>query len=171
MFDLARFHAAQDSGHPSFADALRELRAGHKTSHWIWYVFPQLRGLGSSPMATRYGLAGADEAAAYARDPVLGHRLATAAAAVRAHVAADLPAPARLEHVMGSHIDAVKLVSSMTLFARVARDANGDDPRPELGTLVAHADAILAAAAAQGYERCAFTEKQLGPPSHRPRAR
>jgi hypothetical protein len=69
MEDLGRFREAQD-GHPGFADAMDELRAGRKTSHWIWYVFPQLRGLGQSPMAVRYGLDGLTEAAAYVRDPV-----------------------------------------------------------------------------------------------------
>ena len=163
MTDVGRFREAQDGPGAGFAEALRELRAGRKTSHWIWYVFPQLRGLGRSGMAVRFGLDGPAEAAAYLRDPVLAQRLATAAAAARAHLAPDRGEPARIDDLMGSDIDAVKLVSSMTLFARVARDAHAQDPRPELATLADDADAILAAAAAQGYERCAFTEQQLGP--------
>lgn len=159
-FDLTRFKDAQGARHAGFADALRELGAGRKTSHWIWYVFPQLQGLGRSPQATRYGLAGPAEAAAYVRDPLLAERLVTAAAAVRAHVV-DRPQPARLRDVMGSEIDALKLVSSMTLFARIAREAAAETHSPALAALADHADAILAAAAAEGYERCAFTEAQL----------
>jgi uncharacterized protein (DUF1810 family) len=162
MSDLDRFKQAQDSGQAGHATALSELRAGRKTSHWIWYVFPQLRGLGRSSMAARYALADGDEAAAYLRDPVLAQRLVAATAAVRGHVAPARGAGAPLDVVMGSGIDALKLVSSMTLFARVAAQmsANGDT-RKELADLVADAEAILSAAAAQGYERCAHTERAL----------
>ncbi|HTB76444.1 MAG TPA: DUF1810 family protein [Polyangiaceae bacterium] len=161
MFDLDRFHQAQDTAGDGFADALRELQAGRKTSHWIWYIFPQLRGLGTSPMAVAYGLAGPEEGAAYLEDRVLTARLIDAASAVRAHVAPPRASPARLETVMGSHIDAQKLVSSMTLFAHLARRL--DTPvRPDLGVLARDAEAILAAAAAEGYARCSFTEKALG---------
>ena len=165
MFDLERFHQAQDSVDEGFADALRELRAGRKTSHWIWYIFPQLRGLGTSPMAVEYGLAGPEEGAAYLEDRVLTARLIDAASAVRAHVAPLRGSPARLETVMGSHIDALKLVSSMTLFARLAGDVAG---RPDLGGLAGHAEAILAAAGAEGYARCAFTERALARRRHPP---
>ena len=159
MFDLARFRAAQDSPDDGFAQALRELRAGHKTSHWIWYVFPQLAALGRSSMAQHYGLAGIDEARAYLAEPVLADRLLQATAAVRAHLAPRAGRPARLEHVMGSHIDALKLVSSMTLFAEVARRLDG--ARPELARLADHADAILAEARAQGFDRCPVTLAHL----------
>jgi len=160
-FDIDRFKEAQGSGQAGFAQALGELRAGRKTSHWIWYVFPQLRGMGRSPMAVRFGLDGPAEAAAYLRDPVLAQRLATATAAARAHLAPARGQPARLAELMGSEIDALKLVSSMTLFARVARAVNAREPRPELAALADDAEAILAAAAAERYERCAFTERQL----------
>jgi uncharacterized protein (DUF1810 family) len=73
---LQRFRDAQAKPHAGFAAALRELQAGRKTGHWIWYIFPQLAGLGQSPTAVYYGLAGAQEAADYLRDPVLGERLA-----------------------------------------------------------------------------------------------
>ena len=162
-FDLDRFKQAQDAHH-TLANALGELRAGRKTSHWIWYVFPQLRGLGRSSMAARYALADGDEAAAYLRDPVLAQRLVVAAGAVRGHVAPARGAGAPLDVVMGSDIDALKLVSSMTLFARVAaRMIAAGDARSELADLVAHAEAILNAAAAQGYDRCAHTERALAP--------
>jgi uncharacterized protein (DUF1810 family) len=113
-------------------------------------------------MAVRYGLDGVDEALAYLRDPVLGQRLAVATAAVREHVAPQSGQPRRLDDVMGSDIDALKLVSCMTLFAAVAQRAQAADPQPAFAALADDADAILLAAAAQGYERCAFTDAQLG---------
>lgn len=162
MADLDRFKKAQESGQPGYADALSELRGGRKRSHWIWYIFPQLGGLGRSPMAVRYALADGNEAADYLRDPVLAQRLVAAAAAVRGHVAPGGGAGAALDVVMGSDIDAVKLVSSMTLFARVAAQLLVEgDGRKELAELVGHAEAILSAAAAQGYPRCAHTERSL----------
>ena len=159
MGDLDRFRQAQDASHGGFVAALEELQAGRKTGHWIWYVFPQLAGLGQSPTAVHYGLAGPDEAAAYLRDPVLAERLIAAAAAVRRHLAK--PNPERLEHLMGSRIDALKLVSCMTLFGHVARDLYATERRPEFATMTEHAEAILDLAAAQGYGRCAFTENRL----------
>jgi uncharacterized protein (DUF1810 family) len=158
MFDLDRFRRAQD-GVPGFNEALRELRAGAKTGHWIWYVFPQLRGLGRSSMAVRFGLDGLDEAAAYLDDPVLADRLAAATAAVRGHVAPPIAKP--LEELMGSDIDALKLVSCMTLFGHVARVEQARRPRAALAALAGDAVAILDAAAEQGYPRCAFTQAQI----------
>ena len=149
-----RFREAQDAAYGGFASALAELRAGRKRGHWIWYVFPQLAGLGHSPTAVHYGLTGADEATAYLRDDVLGERLVTAAAAVRQHLESATP----ISTLMGSHIDALKLVSSMTLFAHVATRPGGD---PRFASMAAHADAILEAAARQGYRRCTFTEGRL----------
>ena len=157
MDNLDRFRQAQDAPHAGYAAALRELQAGEKTGHWIWYVFPQLAGLGQSSTAVYYGLADVEEAAAYLRDPVLGSRLVGAAAAARAHLAGGGARPIRLPALMGSEIDARKLVSSMTLFGHVART----DSQPHGAAMAAHADAILAAAAAQGYDRCAYTETQL----------
>lgn len=113
--DLDRFERAQDGVHEV---ALAELRRGRKDTHWMWFVFPQLAGLGHSAMAVRYGISGAAEARAYLAHPVLGPRLlevADAAATSRAR---------SVDALMGG-IDAVKLRSSMTLFAAVA-----DDPAP-----------------------------------------
>jgi uncharacterized protein (DUF1810 family) len=93
MADLARFKTAQEAAGDGFATALRELRAGRKTSHWIWYVFPQIEGLGSSPAARHYALAGPREAEAYLRDPVLGERLLAATEAAHRHLSAQPPAP------------------------------------------------------------------------------
>lgn len=153
MADLTRFRTAQDGPHGGFATALAELRAGRKRSHWIWYVFPQLAGLGQSSTAVHFGLADVDEATAYLRDPILGERLVTAAGVVREHLSASKPP--RLDALMGSHIDALKLVSCMTLFGAVAA-------RLGMATMAAHAGAILAAAASQGYGACTFTGGILG---------
>jgi uncharacterized protein (DUF1810 family) len=111
-FELQRFVDAQDAG-GTYAAALAELRAGRKTSHWMWFVFPQLAGLGRSATARRYAIASLEEARAYLAHPVLGPRLLEAARAlleVDGGSAAD---------VLGE-IDALKLRSSMTLFARAA---------------------------------------------------
>jgi uncharacterized protein (DUF1810 family) len=113
-FDLQRFVAAQDAG-GTYGTALRELRAGCKITHWMWYVFPQLAGLGHSPNARRYAVSGPAEARAYLAHPVLGPRLRECAGAMTALPNAD-PVP-----VLGS-TDARKLRSSMTLFALVAPD-------------------------------------------------
>jgi uncharacterized protein (DUF1810 family) len=150
-FDLDRFKRAQE-GPGGFATALAELEAGRKRSHWIWYVFPQLAGLGQSSAAIRYGLQGVDEAGAYLNDPQLRDRLIRVTTAVLAQLQRD-PAPALVD-VMGSEIDALKLVSSMTLFREVARRINDHD-------LAAKADAILQAAGNQGYRECEFTLKAL----------
>ena len=144
--DLERFVQAQDTG--AYAQAIAELQAGAKRSHWIWFIFPQLAGLGSSPMAEAYGLHGVEEATAYLRHPVLRERMLSAMNAVRAH-----SMPLRL--LMGSKIDALKLVSSMTLFREVARRTNDDE-------VANAADEILQAALGQGISECAFTKLTLG---------
>ncbi len=113
-FDLQRFVAAQDAG-GTYGTALRELRQGRKTSHWMWFVFPQLAGLGRSETARSFALHGPDEARAYLAHPVLGPRLRECARALT-ELAADDPVA-----VLGS-TDAQKLRSSMTLFAVVAPD-------------------------------------------------
>lgn len=108
--DLDRFVAAQDG---VFDIALAELCAGAKRSHWIWFVFPQIAGLGYSSMARHYAIGSADEARAYLAHPLLGDRLRTATRAVLGH--ADRKAAA----IMGD-VDAIKLRSSLTLFDAVA---------------------------------------------------
>ena len=111
-FDLQRFVDAQRS---TYDQALGELRAGRKRTHWMWFVFPQIAGLGRSGMAQRFALADLGEARAYVAHPVLGPRLVECA---RALTDLDVDDPMQ---VMGS-IDAQKLRSSMTLFARAAPD-------------------------------------------------
>jgi uncharacterized protein (DUF1810 family) len=108
--DLQRFVDAQDAG-GTFDRALAELRAGAKRSHWMWFVLPQLGGLGSSEMARRYAIAGLAEARDYLASPVLGERLRACARALL-----DLPGDDAAA-VLGG-VDAQKLRSSMTLFAR-----------------------------------------------------
>jgi len=112
-FDLERFVRAQDGG--VYAQALRELRAGAKRGHWMWFVFPQVAGLGRSSTAQHYALSGLEEARAYLAHPVLGPRLVECAQALLELSGRD---PVR---VLGS-VDAVKLRSSMTLFEAAAPD-------------------------------------------------
>ena len=111
-FDLQRFVTAQA---PVYAQVLNELRDAYKRSHWMWFVFPQLRGLGVSSTAQFYGLTGLDEARAYLEHPVLGARLRECTALVMAARAQSLHA------VFGSPDD-IKFCSCMTLFDRVAPD-------------------------------------------------
>ncbi len=108
---LDRFVEAQSGG--VYEQALSELRGGRKRSHWMWFVFPQLAGLGRSPTARRYAITGLDEAVAYLRHEVLGPRLLECCSALVALPERD---PVRL---LGS-VDATKLRSSMTLFDRAA---------------------------------------------------
>ena len=129
--DLERFVAAQD---PVLDQVRAELAAGRKRSHWMWFVFPQLRGLGQSAMAQQYGLASLAEAHAYLAHPVLGKRLRDCTALVNAVQGRSA------EEILGG-VDALKFRSCMTLFAaaepgdsifRTALDryyAGAEDPR------------------------------------------
>ena len=113
-FSLNRFIEAQAGG--VFEQALAELRAGQKRTHWMWFIFPQHRDLGRSPTAKFYGLRGVDEARAYAQHPVLGERLRECARAILPHLASSRP-----EQILGP-IDALKLGSSMEIFAEAVPD-------------------------------------------------
>jgi len=117
---LQRFVAAQDEG-GAYERALAELRAGRKTSHWMWFVFPQIAGLGQSAMSQRYAIQSLEEARTYLDHPVLGPRLVECARALLAHE--GLAA----REILGD-IDAVKLRSSMTLFARAASLTSPREP-------------------------------------------
>lgn len=112
-FDLTRFVTAQEDG-GTYSAALRELRAGRKTSHWMWFVFPQVAGLGRSETARFYALSGLDEAQSYLAHPTLGPRLVECADTVAALPTSDPVS------VFGT-VDATKLKSSMTLFAHAAQ--------------------------------------------------
>lgn len=107
---LSRFTEAQQ---PVYEIALAELRAGAKRTHWMWFVFPQLRGLGVSDMAAFYGIASLDEARAYRTHPILGPRLVAATSAVLGVEGRDL-------HAIFGSPDDIKFRSSMTLFERAS---------------------------------------------------
>jgi uncharacterized protein (DUF1810 family) len=112
-FDLERFVAAQQG---VYEGALRELRAGRKSGHWIWFIFPQLAGLGRCETSRFFGIESLDEARAYLDDPVLGSRLRECVRAVLA-----VPSGVTADAIFGS-LDAMKVRSSMTLFHRAAPD-------------------------------------------------
>jgi uncharacterized protein (DUF1810 family) len=112
-FDLDRFVAAQSG---DYEQALRELRGGRKRGHWIWYILPQMRGLGMSSMSSRYGIGSLDEAKAYLAHPILGPRLRECVEAVGAHNGMSA------SQIFGS-LDAMKFRSCLTLFA----EADGPD--------------------------------------------
>jgi uncharacterized protein (DUF1810 family) len=139
-YDLARFVTAQDSG-GTYARAVTELRAGAKTGHWMWFVFPQVAGLGHSDMSRRYAISSLDEARAYLRHGVLGPRLRECAGIL---ARSDCGAG----EILGV-VDALKLRSSMTLFLRadpaepvfveVLRRHFGGVPDPETDRLAGSA--------------------------------
>jgi uncharacterized protein (DUF1810 family) len=112
-YDLERFVEAQEG---VYETALKEIQRGRKTSHWMWFVFPQMFGLGGSSMARTYGIRSLEEAQAYLEHPVLGARLRECVAALE-----DLP-PMTAEQLLGS-VDAMKLCSSLTLFVRAGGGA------------------------------------------------
>lgn len=109
---LQRFVEAQER---NYAGALAEIKSGRKQSHWMWYVFPQMQGLGRSPTAQYYGIKNREEAAAYLQHPVLGGRLEEISAAL-------LNLGTNDAHKIFGSPDDVKLKSSMTLFAAVAEE-------------------------------------------------
>lgn len=112
-YDLERFVAAQDNG-GVYDQALAELQNGSKRSHWMWFIFPQLSGLGQSATSKKYAIRSLDEATAYLQHPVLGPRLIECADTV-----GTLKEDSTAEEIFGS-VDARKLHSSMTLFLRAA---------------------------------------------------
>jgi uncharacterized protein (DUF1810 family) len=120
--DLERFVKAQDSG-GTYHQAVRELRNGRKTSHWMWFIFPQIAGLGRSAMDQAFAISDLAEAQAYLRHPMLGPRLVECAGIVASH--RGLTA----EQIFGG-IDSIKLRSSMTLFA------HADPEQPVFGQVI-----------------------------------
>jgi uncharacterized protein (DUF1810 family) len=110
---LERFVKAQEM---TYAAALAELRAGEKRGHWIWWVFPQMRGLGTSEYSVIYGIADEAEAMAYLQHPVLGPRYRECVSVVHGHLCLGGVAPLAL---MGSEIDVLKLRSSLEIFLKV----------------------------------------------------
>ncbi len=112
-FNLERFVSAQAA---VFPQVLAELRAGEKRTHWIWFIFPQMKGLGHSPQSDYYGIGSLEEAAAYLRHPVLGPRL------VQCTQLVNQVEKRPIYQILGSPDD-LKFRSSMTLFSRAAEDA------------------------------------------------
>ena len=162
MSTIERFAKAQDAPHGGLDDALAELASGQKLGHWIWYVFPQLRGLGSSSAALAFGIASRGEAEEYLRDDVLRDRLRRSIAVVLAQMRP--PHSRALDALMGSHLDALKLVSSLTLFEAVARGLQQREQHIEIALVADQARAVLDVAATQGLPRCRFTLEQLVSP-------
>jgi len=112
-YDLQRFIDAQD---PVFEQVCAELGAGRKRGHWMWFIFPQLRGLGNSRMATRFAISSREEAEAYVNHPVLGSRLRECTRLVM------LVEGRSIDHIFG-YSDDLKFRSSMTLFASITSDS------------------------------------------------
>ncbi len=111
-YNLERFATAQDAGE-TYASAVAELRLGRKIGHWMWFVFPQIAGLGMSSMSRRYAIASLDDARRYLAHPILGERLEECA-----RILTELDG--KSAHDIFGSTDAMKLRSSMTLFARAA---------------------------------------------------
>ena len=116
-YNLQRFLDAQDSSYSGYEQALSEIQSGGKSGHWIWYIFPQQKGLGYSYNSQYYGLDGVEEAKAYIEHPVLGTRLRAITQALLAH-----KGQRTIRELMGSGIDVLKLKTSMTLFDQVSTD-------------------------------------------------
>jgi uncharacterized protein (DUF1810 family) len=122
-----------------------------KTSHWIWYIFPQIEGLGRSSTAPAYAIRDLAEACAYLRDPLLRARYEEIAGVVSNQLARGRA----LEDLMGGRTDALKLVSSVTLFRAAAQSLAGEDPA--FDSIAQRFDSILEQTGAQGYPPCAQT--------------
>ncbi|MBA3881298.1 MAG: DUF1810 family protein [Chthoniobacterales bacterium] len=153
---LEHFHEAQASRSAGYDTALAEIRRGRKTSHWMWYIFPQLSGLGRSAMAEKYAIRDLAEACDYLRDPLLRARYEEITAAVSNQLARGIA----LEDLMGSHIDALKLVSSLTLFRAAAQKLAGEEPTFDS---IAHlCELSLSQTAARGELPCAYTLTRCG---------
>ena len=155
--NVDRFIAAQDQPDGGYAEALAEIRGGAKRGHWIWYIFPQLYGLGTSSPSRAYGIRGIAEATEYLQNDVLRSRLIE----VTQTVADQVRRGVALDTLMGSSIDVLKLVSSLTLFGGVAERLACDDPTGELDALAATSRDILAASACAGFPPCARTLQEL----------
>ena len=160
MKGLERFKEAQDDPGSGFDGALGELQGGAKRSHWIWYVFPQFAGLGGSMASQFFAIRSLAEAEEYLSDPLLRSRLL----AVTGVVADHLSSGASLETLMGSSIDALKLVSSLTLFGTLAerpRAVADAAAHKEIAEFARLAKQVLDAPDRQGYARCEFNLDRL----------
>lgn len=154
---VEHFVESQRKEYAGFSQALREMEAGRKTSHWIWYIFPQIHGLGRSPIAQKFALGGRH----HAIDFLMNQELKSNLIAITAVVARQLKAGIPLGTLMGSNIDALKLVSSITLFESVIQliKLDGDIEYEEF---LKDCQTILSFAELQGYPRCQHTLGLLG---------
>lgn len=157
---LERFHQAQAGAWAGYATALAEIQRGAKRSHWIWYIFPQIAGLGRSSTARTYALDDLEETRAYLADPVLRARYEEISAAVAEQLARGVG----VEKLMGGSIDALKLASSLTLFRAAAEELSARDP--SLAPLTQCCDDILQRIASDGYGPCDFTLARLAAGPH-----
>src|SRR5437588_11890787 len=148
---LEEFHEAQANSWAGYDRALAEIRAGGKRSHWIWYIFPQIEGLGRSSTARAYAIQDLGDACAYLRDPILRARYEEIVAAVSEQLVRGI----RVEDLMGSQIDALKLVSSLTLFRAATERLAREDPT--FASLTPRLVALLGQTSEQGYPACDFT--------------
>ena len=152
-----RFLKAHANPVAGFDAALGELKAGRKEGHWIWYIFPQLEGLGTSSAAQWFALADVDQAWAFASHVVLGAHLLQAIETVNQH-------PGTLHDLMVNPVDVRKLVSSLTLFWYVCQDHMHDrevSHATRASELTAACYRVLKKAADQGIPQCAFTIQAL----------
>jgi len=148
---LERFHEAQARRGAGYDTALAEIRAGGKRSHWIWYIFPQIEGLGRSSTARAYAIQDLGEACAYLRDPILFARYEEIVAAVSEQLGRGI----RVEDLMGGRTDTLKLVSSLTLFRAAAEQLARENP--VYASLAEQVATLLKQTTEQGYPACDFT--------------
>jgi len=156
---LERFHEAQVSRWAGYDTALAEIRAGGKRTHWIWYIFPQIEGLGRSSTARAYAIEDLAEACAYLRDPILRARYEKIVAAVSEQLVRGI----RIEDLMGGRTDALKVVSSLTLFRAAAEQLAREDPT--FASLAERLTALLGRSGEQGYPACDFTLARIASPT------
>jgi uncharacterized protein (DUF1810 family) len=163
MNDLERFHKAQQSKNSGYAQAYEEIMAGNKTSHWIWYIFPQLRMLGFSFTAKYYGIVNFKEACDYLRDSLLFKHYNEIVEIIEQQLIADPTKP--LNKLMGSQVDADKLSSSLTLFREVASFLGSQEGKPkhDFNGLKNRCDNIFILIAKQNYYPCERTLSYLKP--------
>ena len=152
---LERFHKAQARPSAGYDTALAEIRRGRKSSHWIWYIFPQIEGLGRSSTARAYAIRDLAEACEYLRDPLLRARYEEIAGAVSKQLACGRA----VEDLMGGRTDALKLTSSLTLFRAAAQSPACEDP--SFTCLAQRCNSILEQTSAQGYRECTHTLTNL----------
>ena len=133
MTDLTRFVLAHEE---KFDSALLELETGQKTSHWMWYIFPQMLGLGTSEMSIKYAITDESEAIGYLQNSLLFDHLAAVTKAIHRHV---VVMNEQVLYILGSDIDVIKLKSSLRLFSPLAKQL-GDQKFSEF---IQHADEVL----------------------------